>query len=176
LLLSTDPSAEPRFQISDTSAARSQQVFGIDVEGWRPAQEVVFDAGVLGYPAESLAAIRAGSYRVQALLHRYETFTRADGHAVKLPMDRGEGQQWNLAPGNLLSAPREVTLDPASSEPVRVDLDAEIPPTEAPKDTEFVRHVRIRSELLTRFWGRPIELGAVVLVPQGFDEHLRRLP
>ena len=49
---------------------------------------------------------------MQALLHRYETFHRADGHVVKLPMDRGEGQQWNRAPGNLLSTPREVASTP----------------------------------------------------------------
>ena len=55
LLLSTDASAEPRFQVSDTNVARSQQVFGIDVDGWTPGQEAVFDASVLGYPAESLA-------------------------------------------------------------------------------------------------------------------------
>ncbi len=36
LFLSTDPSAEPRFQVSDTNVARSQQVFGIDVDGWKP--------------------------------------------------------------------------------------------------------------------------------------------
>ena len=39
LLLSTDPSAEPRFQLSDTNVARSQQVFGLDVEGWKPGEE-----------------------------------------------------------------------------------------------------------------------------------------
>ena len=171
LLLSTDPSAEPRFQVSDTNVARSQQVFGIDVDGWTPGQDAVFDAGVLGYPAESLADVKAGTYRVQALLHRYETFHRADGHVVKLPMDRGEGQQWSRAPGNLLSAPREVAIDPARDEVLRIELEAAIPEIPAPKDTKYVKHVRIQSERLTRFWGRPMHLGAVVLLPHGFDEH-----
>jgi hypothetical protein len=171
LLLSTDPTAEPRFQVRDTHAARSQQVFGIDVEGWRPGEGAVFDASVLGYPAESLAGVKAGTYRVQALLHRYETFRRSDGHVVKLPMDRGEGQQWNRAPGNLLSRPREVEVDPARDQVLQVDLDAAIPPIAPPKDTRHVKHVRIPSERLTRFWGRPMHLGAVVLLPHGFDEH-----
>ena len=108
LFLSTDGAAEPRFQVRDSSVAKSQQVFGIDVDGWKPGEEAVFDAGALGYPAESLADVKPGTYRVQALLHRYETFRRADGHVVTLPMDRGEGQQWNRAPGNLFSSPREV--------------------------------------------------------------------
>jgi hypothetical protein len=171
LLLSTDPSAEPRFQIVDTSVVRSQQVFGVDVAGWRPGEDVVFDASVLGYPAESLADVPTGTYRVQALLHRYETFHRADGHTVKLPMDRGEGQQWNRAPGNLLSTPRDVVLDPTAEAPVRIELDGAIPPTPPPTDTRYVRHVRIQSERLTRFWGRPMHLGANVLLPEGFDEH-----
>jgi len=171
LLLSTDPSAEPRFQVRDTDATKSQQVFGIDVLGWKPGEEAVFDASVLGYPAESLADVKPGRYRVQALLHRYETFHRADAHVVKLPMDRGEGQQWSRAPGNLLSEPREVAVDPARDEVLRVELEKAIPEIPAPKDTRYVKHVRIQSERLTRFWGRPMHLGAVVLLPHGFDEH-----
>ena len=31
--------------------------------------------------------------------------------------------------------------------------------------------MRIESRLLTEFWGRPMHLGAVVLLPHGFDEH-----
>jgi hypothetical protein len=171
LLLSTDGSAEPRFQVRDTDAAKSQQVFGIDVEAWKPGEQAVFDASVLGYPAESLADVKPGRYRVQALLHRYETFRRADGHVVKLPMDRGEGQQWSRAPGNLASAPREVAIDPSRDEVVSVDLDEALPEVPPPRDTRYVRHVRIQSERLTRFWGRPMHLGAVVLLPWGFDEH-----
>ena len=81
LLLSTDDKDEPRFQISDTSLG-SQQVFGIDVDGWKPGDAVAFPSDVLGYPAASLALVPPGTYRVQALLHRYETFKRADGHTV----------------------------------------------------------------------------------------------
>jgi hypothetical protein len=171
LLLSTDASAEPRFQIRDTDVAKSQQVFGIDVDGWRPGAPAVIDASVLGYPAESLAAVKPGRYRVQALLHRYETFHRADGHVVKLPMDRGEGQQWNRAPGNLLSAPREVEVDPAREQAIEVVLDQAIPEIPPPADTTYVKHIRIQSERLTKFWGRPMHLGAVVLLPWGFDAH-----
>jgi hypothetical protein len=171
LFLSADPSAEPRFQVRDTNVAKSQQVFGIDVDGWKPGQEAVLDGGVLGFPAESLAEVKPGTYRIQALLHRYETFHRADGSVVKLPMDRGEGQQWSRAPGNLLSTPREVAIDPSRDEVVRIELEKAIPEIPAPRDTKHVKHVRIQSERLTKFWGRPMHLGAVVLLPQGFDEH-----
>src|SRR5947209_13247195 len=76
LLISTDPSDEPRFQITDTP--RSQLAFGVDVEGLAPGREVVFDSTVLGYPLESLRQVSRGTYRVQALLHKYETFRRLD--------------------------------------------------------------------------------------------------
>ncbi len=169
LILSTLDDGEPRFQIRD--GPDTQQVFGLDVEGLAPGAVAIVDASASGYPRLSLAEVPRGAYRVQALLHRYETFHRADGHVVKLPMDRGEGQHWNRAPGNLYSEPREIVVDPAADEVIEIVLDREIPPIEPPADTEYVKHVRIKSRLLTEFWGRPIHLGAVVLLPHGFDEH-----
>jgi hypothetical protein len=103
LIVSKDGSEEPRKQVG--IGLKTQQIFGIDVDALGPGREAALDATVLGYPLESLAAIPNGTYFVQAVLHRYETFHRADGHTVKLPMDRGEGQHWNLAPGNLYSTP-----------------------------------------------------------------------
>ena len=170
LIVSTDGSAEPRMQVNP--GLKTQQVFGIDVNGWRPGREVVVDAAVLGYPLESLSGIPKGTYFVQALLHKYETFHRADGHVVKLPMDRGEGQHWNLAPGNLYSTPRKIDLDPSKAGTIAISLDKEIPRLPEPPTTKFVKHERIRSERLSRFWGRDMYLGAHVLLPLGFEEHL----
>ncbi|MGQ0735401.1 MAG: hypothetical protein ACT4QD_17330 [Acidobacteriota bacterium] len=160
---------EPRFQVSE--GPTGQPVFGIDVEGWSPGSPAVIDGGVLGFPLDSLHDIPPGTYTVQALLHRYETFRRGDGHTVKMPMDRGEGQQWARAPGNLYSAPRRVTLDPRTGGTVDLTLDRVIPPIAPPKDTKYIRHERIQSALLTRFWGRPMYLGANVLLPEGWDTH-----
>jgi hypothetical protein len=169
LMVSANPEGEPRFQISDD--ADTQLIFGIDVDGLKPGEEAVMDREVFGYPRRSLAEIPPGEYTVQALLHRYETFHRSDGHTVKLPMDRGEGQHWNLAPGNLYSTPQKVRFDPAGDQTIHIVLDRVIPPIPAPQDTKYVKHVKIQSELLTKFWGRPMHLGAVVLLPHGFEEH-----
>ncbi len=168
LLISTDGSAEPRFQIG--GGYRSQQVFGVDVEDLTPGEPVVFDPAVFGFPVNSLADLPAGEYFVQGLLHRYETFHVAHGHILKLPMDRGEGQRWNRAPGNLYSVPRKLRLGPEMGR-IEVVLDQVIPPLEEPQDTQYVKHVKIESPLLSAFWGRPMHLGAHVLVPHGFDEH-----
>ena len=98
LMIAKDAKAgEPRFQIND--GPTGQLIFGIDVDGWKPGARAVIDGAALGFPLERISDIPAGTYSVQALLHKYETFKRADGHTVKLPMDRGEGQQWARAPG-----------------------------------------------------------------------------
>jgi len=168
LMVSTDDGAEPRFQIAD--GPETQVAFGIDVEEMAPGQPVTIDREALGWPIDSVADLPAGTYTVQALLHRYETFHRADGHTVKLPMDRGEGQQWNRAPGNLYSTPTTVAIDPGGGT-ITIALDQVIPPIEDPPETKYIKHERIQSELLSAFWGRPMYLGAHVLVPEGFDEH-----
>jgi len=168
LLVSTDSSAEPRFQIGDGPG--TQLVFGVDVEGWRPEEATVVDGSAFGYPVRSLASLPPGRYWTQVVLNRYETFNRADGHVVKLPPDRGEGQQWSRKPGNLYSAPRWVRLD-AGAERARLVLDQEIPPIAEPAETKYVKHVRIQSERLSKFWGRPMYLGAHVLLPEGYDAH-----
>jgi hypothetical protein len=169
LMLSKDSKTEPRFDIAEGPG--TQLIFGIDVENWKADQSASFDAKVLGYPIESLAKVPAGEYYVQALLHKYETFHRKDGHIVKLPMDRGEGQQWNQAPGNLYSKPVKITFNPSAAQPFKIVLDQEIPPIEQPKDTKYIKHIRIKSKLLSDYWGRDMYLGAHVLLPEGFDEH-----
>jgi len=148
---------------------RTQLLFGLAVDALRPGQEVALDDNAYGYPIRHLRDVKPGEYTVQAVLHRYETFHRADGHTVKLPMDRGEGQHWNLAPGNLLNKPQKISLAPGAR--MTLTLDQEIPPIPAPADTKYIRHLRIKSELLSKFWGRDMFLGAAVLVPDGFDAH-----
>lgn len=169
LLVSTDGAREPRFQISED--LNTQQVFGIDVDGLKPGQEAIVTADAFGYPLRSLSQVPRGEYTVQALLHRYETFKRSDGHTVKLPMDRGEGQQWNRAPGNFYSTPQKITIDPQKPETVKLVLDKIIPPIVPPKDTKYIKHVKMQSKLLSDFWGRPMYLGANILLPEGFDSH-----
>ena len=112
LLLSNDPSDEPRMQIDDT--AKSQMVFGVTVDGWKPGDPLTIGDNAQGYPRASLKDVPAGEYTIQAVLNVYETFHRSDGKTVKLAPDRGEGQHWNLAPGNLLSKPRLVRIGPGA--------------------------------------------------------------
>jgi hypothetical protein len=173
VLVATDGSREPRHQVG-SSYRTTAQVFGVDVADWQPGTLRALDAGVFGYPLRTLAELPAGTYHVQAVLHRYERVTPAHGHTIEVPWDRGEGQQWSAAPGNLYSQPVELVVASAAEvppEPWRLTLDQVNPPLPPPQDSKYVRHVRLRSELLSKFWGRDVFLGAHVLLPHGFDEH-----
>jgi len=170
VMLAKDPRAgEPRFQINDGPSG--QLIFGIDVNGLQPGAAATIDGSALGFPLESINDIPAGTYSIQALIHKYETFKRADGHTVKMPMDRGEGQQWARAPGNVYSTPRTIAIDPKRGGTVSIALDQVIPTLPSPPETKYVKHDRILSERLSRFWGRPMHLGAHVLLPEGWDTH-----
>ena len=174
LLISKNNEKEPRFQISFMTTT-SQQVFGADVDALAPGAPVVIDASTLGYPAESLNDIPAGDYWVQALLNIYDTFHLGDGRILKLPPDKGEGQHWNAKPGNLFSKPEKIHIDPKTPQMVRISLTEKIPAIDDDPaklgDNKWVKHVRIQSDLLTKFWGRPTYLGAVILLPDGLEEH-----
>lgn len=168
VMLSPEGKVEPRFNITDGPG--TGQVFGMDIETWRPNETIDLSDNAVGYPLMRLADLPAGSYDVQVLFHVYETFERSDGHTVKLPMDRGEGQQWNLAPGNLLSAVQGVKV---TGKPLKMAIafDRKIAPIAPATDTEWIKHVQIRSKLLSDFWGRDMYLGAHVLLPAGHAEH-----
>lgn len=170
LLLSKDGSSEPRSQVRDE--VNTAQIFGTDVEEWNGKKEIMLtQTNLFGYPIQSLASIPAGEYFVQVVFHKYETFHLKAGKTVKLPMDRGEGQNWRTAPGNLFSKPIKLVIKPADKQTIRLLLDNENPPIVEPKDTKYIKHIKIQSKLLTEFWGRPMYLGAHVLLPEGFDEH-----
>jgi hypothetical protein len=169
VVLDTHETKEPREHVTDVD--RTAQIFGIDVRDLGPGGTATIEGDVLGYPIRSLAGLPAGPVRAQAVLHRYETFRRSDGRVLDLPPDRGEGQQWQLAPGNPVSPPVRVVIDPKGGGTVTLTLDHVIPPLPPTPDTKYVKHVRYRSERLSRFWGRDVYLGAIVLVPEGWDTH-----
>ncbi|RZS92299.1 alpha/beta hydrolase-fold protein [Aquimarina brevivitae] len=169
LLLAEQADTEPRFQLRDD--AKTCQAFGMDVENWNPNTALQFDAKAFGYPIENFSGLPSGDFYVQAVFHKYETFNRADGLVVKLPMDRGEGQQWNKAPGNLYSTPKKVTITNGKLPHLSIVLDQKIPPIAAVEDTKYIKHIKIKSKLLSEFWGRDMYLGAHVLLPEGWETH-----
>lgn len=171
LLLSRDFNREPREHVDADEPLSSPFIFGQNVAAMSPGQAVLVGEGAFGWPAGKLSQVPAGDYLVQAVLNRYEIFHLADGRVLQLPPDSGEGQQWARKPGNLYSTPVRVHIDPLHPQRTALSLDREIEPIAPKTDSEFIRHVRIRSELLSKFWGRDVFIGAHVLVPKDFDKH-----
>ena len=169
LLMSKNNRDEPRFQVGD--GAKTQLVFGVDIENWQPGTSQLMDVQAIGYPIERLKEVPAGDYYVQVLMHKYETFHLKAGQTVKLPMDRGEGQHWNIAPGNIYSVPVKIHFDPAAIGEIQLSINQEIPAIKEPEDTKYIKHIKIKSLLLSEFWGRPMYIGASILLPEGFDTH-----
>ena len=169
LIFADNDAKEPRFQVSE--GLKAQPIFGMDVSDFANNKTLNFDNEAFGFPYESLSQLKPGTYFVQAVLHVYETFNLKTGQQVKLPMDNGEGQHWNTSPGNIFSKPIKVEVTKEGINNLNITLNQVIPEIEEPEDTEWIKHIKIKSELLSDFWGRDMYLGAHVLLPKGFVEH-----
>lgn len=171
---------EPRFQLSEDYL--SAQGFGVDVSNLKPETPIVVDARTFGNPRESLDDLDAGDYYVQAVFNVYAPFHLQSGKTVWLPPDEGEGQQWSRKPGNPYDMPVTIHFDPKRHETIKLTLDRTVPPIagtdedpevlarHVPAD-KWLKYMRFRSPVLSRFWGRDVYLGAWILLPDGFDQH-----
>jgi hypothetical protein len=167
LVITRTDSIEPRLQVGRYGT----QFFGIDFTGLTPGQEVVIDGSTLGYPVNALGNIPAGDYFVQAVLDKYTEFKRSDGKTLLMHMDQWEGQDWRRSPGNVCSPVQKITIGPNNGGGLNLQVTQIIPPIAVPADTKWVKHIRIRSTLLSAFWGQPIYLGATILLPNDYDKH-----
>ncbi|MFN3996664.1 hypothetical protein [Algoriphagus sp.] len=167
LIFSKNHDSEPRFGINDNVG--TNQVFGMDFENYEKGQALVFDSNSFGYPIERMEDLSSGEYTVQAFIQKYETFNRADGHTVNLPMDQGEGRQWARAPKNIYSTPQKINWEKGKG--LNLKIDQRIPEIAEPEDSKYIKHIKFKSEKLSEFWGRDLYLGAHVLLPEGFEEN-----
>jgi hypothetical protein len=160
---------EPRLQVGGWRS--KTELLAVDVAGLAPGATATVDAQALGFPFKSVRELPAGDYYVQALFNVYTRFQRSDGNTIFAHMDQWEGQQFNKSPGNLYSDAGHFHLDPLTGYEIRLNLDRKTPTPLPPGDTQYVKHIKIQSKLLTQFWGQPIYLGATVLLPEGYESH-----
>ena len=165
VMLSRTNDREPRLQIGRLGVP----FFGRDVERVTPGQTAVVDASDLGHPVWDMRDLPAGEYFVQGFVNIYSEFKRADGHTVWMHDDQWEGQRWNVSPGNLYSDVQRITIDPAKGFVVRLDAKNVVPPIAFAADDQWVKRIRFQSPSLTKFWGRPIYLGATILLPRDYE-------
>ncbi len=180
LVFAKSDKPEPRMQMNEDYG--SAQGFGVDVSDLKPGAPILIDAKTFGYPRRSLADLDAGDYYVQAVFNVYDLFHLGDGRKLWLPPDRGEGQHWYSKPGNPYNKPVKLHFDPRAHGTLKLALDQVIPPIAGTdQDPEvlgrrepgakWLKYMRFKSPVLSRFWGRDTYLGAWILLPDGFDEH-----
>ena len=135
----------------------TQEAIGTDVEQLAPGAAIVVDDRSFGNPIVKLSELPAGDYVVQAVFNRYEEYHLGSGKTVWLPPDKGEGQFWNRKPGNPMSAPVKMHLDATKGGVMKLTLDQVIPPvTPTDADTTYLKHIQIKSAMLSKFWGRDV--------------------
>ena len=170
ICISRNDEREPRLQVGRYGV----QFFGEDFSNLAAGEAVTISNETLGYPIEWLKDLPKGEYYVQAVLNKYTEFKRSDGHTVWLHNDQWEGQNWRRSPGNLYSDVMKLTINPAEKKTIEFSVNNEIPPIEVPADTDWVRRIKIQSDILTEFWGQPMYLGATILLPKGYEEDPER--
>ncbi|KAK5168599.1 uncharacterized protein LTR77_005908 [Saxophila tyrrhenica] len=145
------------------------------------------DRGVWGFPNTTLDQVPAGLYSVQAFVNIYQTVTRSDGSVVKVDFPCGDGAPSVDGYGSLKTPVTNVSI---SSGPQILDLMfSAIEPypqlngTEIGgcnqgnyADTQYLKHVKIRSTALSEFWGLDMFVGANVLLPHGYVNGTTRYP
>ena len=158
VILGKSERPEPR-QGAGRTGMTSPPIFARDVKGLTAQTAGTIDAACVAFPLNSLNDVKPGEYFVQAVLD-----TNLD---IK-----------NLnAPGNLYSKPIKLNLDPAKSGAVKLQLTEQLPADALPPETELVKFVKLKSELLSKFWGRPIYLRAGIILPRDFaKEPEKRYP
>lgn len=179
LIITRNSSSEPRSQIDVTGVP----FWGVDVQGLAGGGTVFMGSGQqqeIGYPLARLSDIPEGDYYVQAFLDVYTTFHRADGKVIQMHKDTGSGQRIFQAPGNAYS--QAVSTHIGKGRRVsNLSIDTVIPPTEPvpargvleqgnPVDTPYVKYIKMKSNLVSRFWGQDMYIGANVLLPAGYDD------
>ncbi len=134
----------------------TQPFYALDVSGWKPGEKLAFDAGkALGYPGR-LDELPAGRYRVQAAIDLNGTSHRVVNGA-----------------GNGTSDVATLDHDPAKPSSLSLTINRKVPAAQL-RDTATLKYVKLRSELLSRFFGREVFMQAAVGLPASYEEEPQR--
>ena len=155
VFLSQRPGEEP---VQGPNWFSPEPFFAVDVKGFAPGEARVLDDTADGFP-DVLSKVPAGRYRAQALLD-HDFYWQHHAHG----------------PGNLHSDVVEIDVDPQRGGTFDFALERVIAERTFP-ETERVREIVIRSELLSKFHGREVLDRAAVVLPDSYGhEPNRRYP
>jgi hypothetical protein len=179
VVLSRTSDREPRQQ----TGLRGVPFWGVGVRDMAGGDQITLEpegGETIGYPLASIHDLPPGEYAAQAFLNVFTTFQRSDGEVLEMHLNSGAGQSPWRAPGNALSAPRQLRIDPTRKDTFRFVIDQVLPaqqPMEEggslqqgnpPDQGDLVRFVKIRSEAVSEFWGQDMYIGANILLPADY--------
>lgn len=151
---------EPRF---GPSWFGTEPFFAKDVTDWKPGTALTFDDTAVGFPGH-ISTIPSGDYSVQAVMR----------------LNAGSPEIGSAA-GNAYSSVLRHTFKTDAAETdatptlaLKIDqIVAEQPFTE----TDRIKLVELKSELLSAFTGNNVTMRAAIILPTGYDDHPdRRYP
>ena len=157
VVFSRSDEEEPRLAIGDDVVpANATPFYALDVSDWDGA---AFNfVPTASFPLEEISALEEGQWYAQAL---YDTdFILSEVNS----------------PGAFYSPVVPVLIDDVELD-LELTLNQQIPPETLPEDTMLLKYVKIRSDLLSEFYGTDVFLRASVLLPNSYQEgSSRRYP
>ena len=127
-------------------------VYRLSVSNLNPNENAVFNDKAISYPVE-LSNIERGEYYVQAVFD----------------LNLGDSNIGSST-GNLYSEPIRVNLSKQFDTIFKIKADKIIPNIPF-KDTEFLKELSVKSELLSTFHNKDIFVNAAVSLPEGYYEN-----
>jgi photosystem II stability/assembly factor-like uncharacterized protein len=140
---------EPRTLIGDADADAPITI-GRDVNPSEAGGIVVVDNKATTFPISRLDSLAAGDYFVQAVLHKNTDLNSPN------------------APGDRYSDVQAVRIDRDRGGIVRLQLTNTLPAEQMPPEDQYLKYVKVQSQLLTRFYGRAIYLRAGIILPRDY--------
>jgi len=181
VIISNNGRVEPRNNVD----IAGEPIWAKDVEDLKVGEGFIIndqDVEVTSWPLENFKELKENGYYIQAFMNIYTTFERSDGHNVKMHLNSGAGQTVFRAPGNLYSQVKNIYLDPTKNGTIKLELSHIIKPGHPLEegevlqqgnfdDTDYVKYPKIKSEIVSEFWGHDMYIGANILLPKGYNEN-----
>jgi enterochelin esterase-like enzyme len=159
IFMATNTAAMDTIQ-TDWTKPRAVWCCAKEVEAWTANKTIEVDPDELAFP-EAFSRAPESNYQIMALLDTDHSYASS-----------GQG------PGDLHSAVARVKqLKPTETKPVELALTRRVPDRARRQDSDSVKLVTLRSDLLSAFWGRPTEVRAGVRLPPSYQkDSSRRYP
>lgn len=146
LFVSDSKTREPRM---NTWPNKSNMIFATNIDKWEAGKSFTFDSSVPFVKSVdiSLNNIPNGEYKIQVL------------------WDQDTNESSINAPGNLYS--KAITIDLNENQTIEIPITEIIQPTKL-AEHELLKEVDIKSEILSKWWGKEMRLKAAVILPKNY--------